>query len=71
MYAFSIFNGPKVGGLRDIFVMAKCGIRKEKFSLHHTNVDRFHSSHWSSTGKQDYKLSIISIGNPEETAYVV
>jgi len=30
--------------------MAKCGIRKEKFSLHHTNVDRFHSSHWSSTG---------------------
>jgi len=32
------------------FVMAKCGIRKEKFSLHHTNVDRFHSSHWSSTG---------------------
>ena len=45
MYAFSIFNGPKVGGLRDIFekVMAKY-------------VDNFYISHQKKLEKTYFYL---------------
>ena len=48
-------------------------IRKEKFSLHHTNVGQFHSSQWSKSGKFSFSFSIfiLHVSGSTTLGYVI